>query len=382
MSCVIRRFHPVGQGGFMSERHDCFNIVYDCGSTSGIEKYRNGIKTSFDMETLEGNKNIDFLFLSHFDYDHINGLSILKDYFSIKSVIIPIINRYIKIFLKYIYLHDKQFIKFLDDTENYFGNDTKFFWINENNENDDHLFEFETYKIDTLTKENLNSIKGRFIQLPNLTPIKYSSDWVLVPYNINKSSLRLNIELLLQKYKLDKYRILNEDVQYIETNLRTLKIIYKEIDKDLNKNSLILYSGFDKEVSYPNTIFNNFIYKYGKEINLQKIKNFEEIKRVGCIYTGDFNLNSEDLNSIYKDYLDQISTVQIPHHGSYASFNFKNLPKNAIFFPISYGVKNPYKHPSQMVIKELETKSRISLRITNEIDTEFQQRIYYVGRNL
>ena len=80
---VVRTIVPVGIGAFCIERFvdeitsdGLFVTVYDCGkgrrnSTSAK------LKTIIDAELIRYNKTIDFLFLSHFDNDHINGLSYL-----------------------------------------------------------------------------------------------------------------------------------------------------------------------------------------------------------------------------------------------------------------------------------------------------------------
>ena len=71
-----RVFHPVGQGAFYSESFytgfGTFNMVYDCGSMSkGVD---NIISNSFDKDN--GN-DIDILFISHFDSDHVNKIALL-----------------------------------------------------------------------------------------------------------------------------------------------------------------------------------------------------------------------------------------------------------------------------------------------------------------
>lgn len=74
---IMRTFHPVGQGAFYSERHENFNIVYDCGTqykprpSKGIERT---VKTAFGKD-----EEIDILFISHFDYDHVGHISTLRD---------------------------------------------------------------------------------------------------------------------------------------------------------------------------------------------------------------------------------------------------------------------------------------------------------------
>ena len=96
-----RIFHPVGQGGFYSESfktgNNNFNVVYDCGSLSrGVDKV---ISNSFDK-----NEDIDILFISHFDSDHVNKINILKNSVGkIKTVIMPLISEEDKNFLLLVY---------------------------------------------------------------------------------------------------------------------------------------------------------------------------------------------------------------------------------------------------------------------------------------
>ena len=66
-----RTFHPVGQGAFYSETHDCnrdkFTIVYDCGSLTdkGIHM-KSIIESAFKKKESEKKPIIDILFISHF----------------------------------------------------------------------------------------------------------------------------------------------------------------------------------------------------------------------------------------------------------------------------------------------------------------------------
>lgn len=84
-----RIFHPVGQGAFYSESFYTgfgkFNMIYDCGSMSkGVD---NVISESFNKKD-----DIDILFISHFDSDHVNKIALLKKSVNkIKKVIMPLI---------------------------------------------------------------------------------------------------------------------------------------------------------------------------------------------------------------------------------------------------------------------------------------------------
>lgn len=85
-----RTFYPVGQGAFYGESFyadNCrFNVVYDCGSVSkGVDKV---ISDSFHKD-----EDIDILFISHFDSDHVNKIGILKNSVrKIKSVVMPLLS--------------------------------------------------------------------------------------------------------------------------------------------------------------------------------------------------------------------------------------------------------------------------------------------------
>lgn len=82
---VIRTFHPIGQGAFYSEQFINDNntpigtIVYDCGSNNltCLKKIIPGCFISRD---------IDILFISHFDADHINGISTLKNIITLNGL--------------------------------------------------------------------------------------------------------------------------------------------------------------------------------------------------------------------------------------------------------------------------------------------------------
>lgn len=78
---IQRAIAPVGIGAFCIERfvdeqtgEICFVAVYDCGKGRGTST-SGSLKNIIDSELGTDGKAVDFLFLSHFDSDHINGLS-------------------------------------------------------------------------------------------------------------------------------------------------------------------------------------------------------------------------------------------------------------------------------------------------------------------
>ncbi len=121
----MRTFHPVGQGAFYSERHENFNVVYDCG-TQYTKRADKGIKrtveTSFDKD-----EEIDILFISHFDFDHVGHISTLRDSVKkIKKVILPLLHDDIKILLSSFYngLGATEIATLISNPQEFFGDET------------------------------------------------------------------------------------------------------------------------------------------------------------------------------------------------------------------------------------------------------------------
>ena len=85
---IQRTFHPIGQGAFYSERHDDFNIVYDCGARP-LSPYAKSLVQS----VFTASDKIDVLFISHFDYDHVSTISLLmRKVKKIKKVVLPLLH--------------------------------------------------------------------------------------------------------------------------------------------------------------------------------------------------------------------------------------------------------------------------------------------------
>ena len=87
---VKKTFYAIGQGCFYSEQiyigNEVKTIVYDCGS----DNPNSPKPTRLDKEILTPVlPSIDYLVISHFHKDHVNGIEELKKHCNIKNVIIP-----------------------------------------------------------------------------------------------------------------------------------------------------------------------------------------------------------------------------------------------------------------------------------------------------
>ena len=85
---MLRSFLPVGQGAFYLEQFnsnvDRVNVVYDCGSLTDVKIVQKAIRSNFSKD-----EEIEIVFISHVDQDHINGLEYLLKYCNVKKIVFP-----------------------------------------------------------------------------------------------------------------------------------------------------------------------------------------------------------------------------------------------------------------------------------------------------
>ena len=94
-----RRVLPIGQGNFAIEKFSDFTAVFDCGSKTDITLVHDEIDRNF----YDGER-IDAVFVSHLDYDHINGIDYLIGKCSVKCIVIPYLH------------HETMLIRYLYDS--------------------------------------------------------------------------------------------------------------------------------------------------------------------------------------------------------------------------------------------------------------------------
>lgn len=82
---------PVGHGGFDVEYIDETTVVFDCGSCPMANVNNCIIHYKEHLDRFGQPLCIDYLFLSHFDQDHVNGLEMLSKHFKIRNIIVPYI---------------------------------------------------------------------------------------------------------------------------------------------------------------------------------------------------------------------------------------------------------------------------------------------------
>lgn len=338
---MTRTFHAIGQGAFYTEKFENgFTIVYDCGGQNKkfiVDKIQ---------EVFEKNEKVDILFISHFHSDHINGVDFLLEYCDVKKVVLP-------------FLHDNMKLQFI--IENVKNRSYNQFIVNaiinpQYTFKDQELLLIEPFYINT-NKTNISQYIDN-----NKIKCNYIDQWIYIPYNIYFDDFAKQLESALKNSSIDINNILDK----IKTDKNNILNIYKSIIKEsgFNTNSLIIYSGLSKDIDLKLqniTFVNNEVFTSNK---------------VGCLYLGDAELKYDKemkkVKYLLANYWDDVSVVQIPHHGSYKNYHTE-LSWSRSISVISTGFR--YSHPSQKVVEKIKSQDSICAIVSYDKSTQVIQQI-------
>ena len=286
-------FHRVGQGLFASETFENHTIVYDCGGENA-DIVRNALDSDFDQP-----QEIDVLFISHYDRDHINGIFHLLERHKVRHVILPLVSDF------------SRFLSFdnnIDDIQSnglqqFYSNPAQFF----RNNYQRTLFHYlRDANVGFGSSIPLN-IDGLPSKLDSCVHILLINNWLLIPYNRKVMTKQEEKELML---KLG-----------LKPNLGFKQILQKwpRIPSTL-KNALIGTGTINR-----------------KNINDYSMTLYSQNKESITLYLGDYNAKDhcDKLQTVYGGFWKEISCVQVPHHGSEKSFNDELLECGANDYVIS-----------------------------------------------
>lgn len=373
-----RIFHTIGQGAFYSERHENFNIVFDCGT-----EWKNRTKSMFDKvvtQSFKKDESIDILFISHFDYDHISKIGKLKESVKeIKAVVLPLLHDNEKILLSNVYrVLEINLLPLINNPEEYFGEQTKIIYVRPTGQSETPIDENDNAQnIDELEP---NATNGKVeIESGSKISLNGLENWIFIPYNNNYISNHSDLinELKAEGFDTDKFvndpdYILDKIIEDVSTSKsnggKKIKEIYDRLNGKVNQNSMFLYSGPRQN----NQLHKHcFLMKIERYFHHRFFHHRNWFEKVGCVYTGDGDLNIVDISLIYRNYWRYVGTVQIPHHGDIKSFNNKILNDKHFCCPISAGKFNSYGHPSNAVISEILSFKCFPMIITEELDSVY-----------
>jgi len=355
-SIITRAFHPIGQGAFYSERIEGIRIVYDCGIWW---PERNSKRVDRLVEAaFADNEQIDILFISHFDYDHVSKIPLLlrakidPKTPKVKRIVMPLLEKEDRVFLSRLFeaVALSEIQELLFDPEG-FGASRDIAIIEvEPGENNTPLADNEEEKLEGL--KTSKTIKSG-------TRIRHS-DWVWVPFNYKAETRATKLFCELTKINLDFEKLTEEE--YFRQNQADIKKAYMALEGNINENSLFLYSG-----PLPNRSPNRSpcimdIYPWFCRRLLNPVP-------TGAIFTGDGDLNKVSIPQVFNQYWKNVGTIQIPHHGAKTSFQINTFEMGSYLCPISVGVDNSYGHPSSHIVNLLLENGSLPFQVTEKTNS-------------
>lgn len=359
-----RIFHPVGHGAFYTEKfHDTrndslsFTVVYDCGSLS-----YGALKGIIDATFTEGDK-INFLFISHFHYDHINMVQYLKEICDIDYIIVPNLSFGVLVesLVHYAILGTdlvltNEFVGLLSDVYN--RADDKIIMIGTCDANCRML------DITDIPREINNN--GRL-----LSNIEFGfRNWRYRPY----VSIDGKTDDLLKEIKKDPHF---KDVKWNDVNVHSLFDLIKTVDVDVLKEIYWKVYG-NKHNSYSMPVYSGLNCTGRCRKNCHKQGTFSTICHTNCLYMGDYDAkstnNCDALKRFYGDSWRRIGLIQVPHHGSEHNSDEELYSPNKLCI-ISSGREDRYGHPNQATINAIRSVGSVHTIVTEDKKTE-QKFIY------
>ena len=310
--------------------------MFDCGSLTSKPKLNSAIH---ELKAICGKKQLDFVAISHFHQDHMNGLCELKKEIGFKKLFLPFISK------------NKE-IRILFFGLNYFG-------VLEQNAN-----------FSNLTKEdfsNFENILGLFDNYGEYIGKEkwYSFDgWVFRFFQKSLSrKITTKLKIIINNLKNDGKRIDNNFFKDTDS-LKTLQEMCKKEfnNEEINEICLLL-------MHYPLIQNKHF---FGGFYSSTKIDFCQTI--CPCtLLTGDAIFDKNLAKDIIDKYpLGVSGIVQVPHHGAKKEWDIFNsfFPEFDIYV-VTYGVENKYGHPSFFIRKDLAKKNFVEV-------TEFKGFSYWI----
>lgn len=424
----IFSFFKAGQGSFYGGRildlntNKVFTVVYDCGTTNFIS----GNTTSLNNEITRfknfpefphsNNNDIDLLFISHLDFDHVSGLKRLLSEFNVKKIILPYISKKHRQFFLVSISDDNpsddsnfdlsDYIDFINSPHNFINSkseNTNIFYIN--SDTDKKEIEYQGYDNEnqsddiytrgtTLDKNDFDELKptkSTVYLFKNNLQFFIQKKWEFTTYVKDVNSIAINnLHKCLKKLVNNNNGEFNfDDLKSIVTkNRKKSHNCYTKNIGEINSHGLVLLHGpirfhhlfcninSDCEISSQNFIHPHYC-------NSHHHYRQRKTKMLGTLLFGDtsLKLNNNPVNfpKTFRNKLESTHIVQVPHHGSSKNWDFNEFDKlkigksfywnNKVIAVCNFGYGNKFGHPSNNVLKDLSSSiflnsqfSRLNIR--------------------
>ena len=345
---LTRTFHPVGQGAFYSEvfsidDREEFTVVYDCGTESDgasldheIDSFVKGLK----------NSKIDLLFISHFHKDHINGLPKLASMAKIKKTVIPMLPSEVLLVSRvHNYLTCEETTKEgrrkeIEPLEQIINDLTTHEGISEQFGEIVSVAPYDPdYRPDGWLPKSTSETVQAGKSLPGITDI-----WEYIPFN----SIDVDDDRAVKfKARVSELGLIKDGKLMEDKLLHGLRVKVKELYKEI----------VGKLCTDDNL--------YTMAVESLPAEGYEDeilARNSRCLFTGDLDsVGNAGLWGRFSDLfqLNDIGTIQVPHHGSKENWRSEFLTRDPKEFVVSVGGKNTYHHPDFWAMESIRKKDKL-----------------------
>lgn len=405
-------FFKAGQGSFYGgriwqhEEKQIFTVVYDCGTSSFIAENNQSLNNEISYfkdsphylpQNNDKNNEIELLFISHLDYDHVSGLKRLLTDFKVKNIILPYIEKkHRQFFLTSISdnnapageLTFEEYFSFIESPNQFISQnseDTKQFFIKSNGkteieyegyDNNDNQSE-KIYSRGTLNTDTAELIGQTSVSVyENNLQFFIKQNWEFTTYAKSVSEKAINqlhtsLKKKFSKPPTDSLSI--DDLKKIVTTNRTeAHKCYTDCIGNINSHGLVLLHGpirfkFLHSLICSNcelSCFHNVYHCHDHDEYHHS--NCNNKAMLGTLLLSDTSINPTNnpiaFPQAFKDKLVNVHVVQVPHHGSsknwdYGVFKALNIgaKRNRVVTVCNFGFGNRFGHPSPQVLSDLRS---------------------------
>ena len=335
----------------------------------------------------EEDEKIDYLFISHFDSDHVSGIKLLKSHLDDNTrLVMPFSYEYLYLIGNSPILETMgEIFDFLDNN----GIHPIEYWIRYNQGGEGNT----TLPFEEISEGPYALIIESGTVIRCLPDSRHSNEylWMYVPFNLYDDTeyKQKFVESVAHDLKKSIGEISAKDLD--EEAIKRLRAIYKSIGKhpidtpneetnkangslNINENSLIVLSKAIYHICYQKTI-TNILFGGGSHF----YHNYDG----SCMYTGDCNLCGDLPQSLLKKALRQytsipVSLMQLPHHGSRQYYNQSLLSDEELFLHLFINCgERDYKVASfPQLLVDIIRSSVSTTFITNNAHSRLRQKIY------
>lgn len=421
----IFTFHPVGQGSFYTgeilfenSRDTPFRMVYDCGSLS------NRIHLQSSINAFKRNPhhpisrfNLDVLFLSHLDDDHVNGVKALLTNCICDTIYLPYLTPIERLYVALRHTVNNtvdydDYIRFIISPHTYLINiesseikrivylrgNSEGFNVDTNETPDNPLKtdsnSFELIDSLSVSKGVDTSLEDKFlpanVEFKEANNSLYLNDiWEFYIYNElgqYENLEALKTELLSHYgWRMDREELEQSRLEIIlndKEKLAELRKTFKRIFKSHNKTGLVVQHkpiGYSKAHLFKNNYYYtiphyfNYYYQYKKDFHkvTSILSNSNHYYWGVSLLTGDIGINQIHDSNYIKNHLKDVSVFQVPHHGSVHGWDKGYIPSlstdKSTTVVINFGYGNKYGHPNPDVLKDLDSND-LEVRFCNQFE--------------